>query len=855
MKRQTDGEILRRCAPQNDIQQNHRDKLPVSSLQSLASSLRASLLIVFTIAYLCGQVCAAWGWFVGSPLWFGGIGVLSLAVWFCGGRRPAILVGSLLLFFCGANVVLHRMLDPHFPLEHLRQLPLPQQVQLEGWLFHEPEYLPHRGRLYLEALRVWRNGTPSPATGKILLTVRSLTHSWHYGDVLHLSVRLRTPRNFHTPGSFDYEGYLARQGIYLSAFLWDDSAVTRIGTQGSRVRFWIERTRRSIGSFFDSSLDPQTTAVLRALIIGDEGRISKEVREAFSRAGVAHVLSISGLHLSLVAAAAYGVWWWLLGWSRYLLLRFSMPKLAALLTIPPVLVYAGLAGGKVATWRSVIMVLVYLFAILIDRRQEVYRSLALAALLISLLWPGAVLEISFQLSFLAILGILLGMEQFSRRWSGWREKHQLALRPGRERVLRWGATYVAVSVFALFGTAPVTAAYFNQIAWAGLFANMLVVPLLGSLAVILGLIAAGLSFLHTGLATVVLFCAGVVTRAGTWIVMQIGSWPSAALDVVTPTLLEVVLLYGLFACLLLRVSSLKSPVSNVPRYLLPTLLATLLLDAAFWTWHRYFHRDLRVTFLDVGQGDATVVELPGSQVMVIDGGGFASEDFDVGEAVLAPFLWSRKIGRVDTVVMSHPQLDHYGGLAFVARHFSPREFWFTGEQARGERFSQLVLALEQAKVSARRLCRKAPAMQFAEVRIQVLHPPCQSANLDTNNASLVLRLSFGETQVLLTGDIEGEGEDLILAAGLPLASTILKVPHHGSRTSSSKAFVQAVAPHVAIASLGYHNRFSFPAPEIVRRYAELGSRFLRTDQSGTISVLSDGRVYRVETAIPSDEGG
>jgi competence protein ComEC len=854
MKRQTDGEILRRCAPQNDTQQNHRDKLPVSSLQSLASSLRASLLIVFTLAYLLGQVCAAWGWFVGSPLWFGSIAVLSLAIWVCAGLRPAVLVGSLLLFFCGANVALQRVLAPHFPPEHLRQLSLPQQVQLEGWLFREPEYLPQRGRLYLEALRVWRNGTPYPATGKILLTVRSLTHSWHYGDVLRLSVRLRIPRNFHTPGSFDYEGYLARQGIYLSAFLWDDSAVTRIGAQGSRIRSWIEHTRRNIGSFFDSSLDPQAAAVLRALIIGDEGRISKDVREAFSRAGVAHVLSISGLHLSLVAAAAYGAWWWLLGWSRYLLLCFSMPKLAALLTIPLVLVYAGLAGGKVATWRSVIMVLVYLFAILIDRRQEVYRSLALAALLISLLWPGAVLEISFQLSFLAILGILLGMDQFSRWWSGWRENPRLALHPGRERALRWGAAYVAVSVFALFSTAPVTAAYFNQIAWAGLFANMLVVPLLGSLAVILGLIAAGFSFLHTGLAGVILFCAGMVTRAGTWIVMQIGTWPSAALDVVTPTLLEVVLLYGLFACLLLQVSSLKSPVSHVPRYLLPVLLAALSLDTAFWVWHRYFHRDLRVTFLDVGQGDATVIELPGSQVMVIDGGGFASEDFDVGEAVLAPFLWSRKIGRVDIIVLSHPQLDHYGGLTFVTEHFSPREFWFTGEQARGERFSRLMRTIERGKVSVRRFCSETPPMHFAEVQVQVLHPPCQPVNLDTNDASLVLRLSFGETHILLTGDIEAEGEGLILASGLPLASAILKVPHHGSRTSSSRAFVQAVAPHIAVASLGYTNRFSFPAPAIVQRYAELGSRFLRTDQSGTISVLSDGQVYRVETVIPASEG-
>jgi len=465
---------------------------------------------------------------------------------------------------------------------------------------------------------------------------------------------LRAPRNFHTPGSFDYEGYLARQGIYLSAFLWDDSAIKRTGEHGDRMRAWIEQARRTIGGFFDTHLDQQTAAVLRALIIGDEGRVDKNLRQAFSRTGVAHVLSISGLHIGLVAAAAYGVWWWLLGRSRYLLLTWTMPKLAAVLSIPPVLLYASLAGGNVATWRSVVMVLVYLLAVLLDRQQEVYRSLALAALLISLIWPGAVLDISFQLSFLSVLSILLGMAQFTRWWVEWSEQRLLHLRPRRERIWRWSATYIAVSVCALLGTAPATAAHFNQVTLAGLFANLLIVPLLGSLAVIMGLAAAGLLFLHTGLATLIVFCAGLVTRAGTWLVMWLGAWPYAALTVVTPTLLELILIYGLFACLFFQ-SAFRNSHSAI-RYLLPTLILALCLDASFWTWHRYFHHNLWVTFLDVGQGDATVVELPGSQVMVIDGGGFASEDFDVGEAILAPFLWSRKIGRVDILVMSHPQL-------------------------------------------------------------------------------------------------------------------------------------------------------------------------------------------------------
>jgi competence protein ComEC len=704
--------------------------------------------------------------------------------------------------------------------------------------------------LYVEALRVWQNGIPRPATGKILVTVRSLSDPWQYGDVVRVPLRLRTPRNFHTPGSFDYESYLARQDIYLSAFLWDDSAIERTGVDGGRLRLWIERTRRTLGAFFDAHLDTQSAAVLRALIIGDQGRIDTDLREAFSRAGVAHVLSISGLHIGLVAATAYGAWWWLLGRSRYLLLQFTMPKLAAVLTIPPVLLYASLAGGSVATWRSVVMVLVYLLAILIDRQDEVYRSLALAALLISLIWPGAVLDISFQLSFLSVLSILLGMEQFGRWWSSWRERRPPNLHPNWERALRWGVTYVIVSGCALIGTAPATAAHFNQIALIGLFANLLIVPLLGSAAVVLGLVAAGLSFLNTNLATLALWGAGFVTRVGTWLIKWIGTWPYAALDVVTPTFLELALLYGLLACLFLRFLTPNPQPPTPLKYLLSALLVALFVDSAIWTWHRYFHRDLRITFLDVGQGDAAVVELPGSQVMVIDGGGFASEDFDAGEAILAPFLWSHKIGRVDILVMSHPQLDHYGGLTFLAEHFSAREFWMTGEQAQGERFARLLAALQRAGATSRVLCRDTPAMQFSQVRVQVLHPPCQSAGLDINNASLVLRLTHGEIDMLFTGDIEAEGERMVLSTNTALASEILKVPHHGSRTSSTQAFITAVAPQVAIASLGAYNRFAFPAAQVVQRYVEQGSQFLRTDQAGAITVVSDGQEYQVDSVLP-----
>jgi competence protein ComEC len=818
---------------------------PSFSLLAFSQRIRSGFLILLTLAYLLGQACTAQGWFVPAPVWLGVSIIATGGAWRFVSRGLAVSVACLLLTFFTANVALRRVLDPHLPANHLRRLALPQEVTIEGMLLREPERFTHRGRLSVEALSVWRDGAFRPATGRILLNVRSLTGPWRYGDVLRMTIRLRSPRNFSTPGSFDYERYLARQEVYLTAFLWDDARLERVGWQGNALRSGLERLRREIGKFFSDRLQEQTAAVLRALIIGDEGGLTKDTRTVFSRAGVAHVLSISGLHISFVAMASYGAWWWLLGRSRYVLLRFVMPKMAALLTIPPVLFYAGLAGGNIATWRSVLMVVVYLLAVLLGRQEEVYRSLALAALLISVLWPGAVLDISFQLSFLSVLSIVLGMRQFT----AWRERrstlHPALRQSWNERLPYWLAASFVVSLCALLGTAPLTAFHFNQVAVVGVLANLLVIPLLGSGAVLLGLLAATTLFLHSGLAALILFCAGFVTQIGVWLTQTIGAWSWAAFSVVTPTLLELFLFYGCLGCLFCLCFSIHVHVVAACKYAFPVFVVALLLDGLFWLHARYLHQDLRVTFLDVGQGDAAVIELPGSQVMVIDGGGFASEEFDAGEAILAPFLWSRKIGQVDILVMSHPQLDHYGGLGFLTEHFSPRELWFSGEQSSAARFVRLWTALQRNRVVLKELCRDTPVLSFSSVQVQVLHPPCQHSGLDTNNASLVLRLSHGDVDLLFPGDLEAEGEQELLAHNGSVRSEILKAPHHGSRTSSTAVFLDAVAPQIVVASLGNHNRFKFPAEEIVQRYEQRHCRFFRTDLDGAISVVSDGKTYRI----------
>ena len=252
----------------------------------------------------------------------------------------------------------------------------------------------------------------------------------------------------------------------------------RTGWPGRGCGHWIEDTRRAVGVLFDKYPSTTSAAILRALIIGDKSRLDPELRDSFTRVGVAHVLAISGLHIGLVALLAYGAWWWLLARSQYLLLMWSVPKLAASLTLPVVLLYAGLAGGSVSTLRAVIMVAVFLTARLLDREEEVFRSLALAALIVSLIWPGAVLDISFQLSFVAVLAIFLGLYRF-RIWRDNRDKaRDVGLSPWHRQLRRWAGLYGLVSLSATVGTLPLVATHFHTVPLVGFVANLLVVPFL-----------------------------------------------------------------------------------------------------------------------------------------------------------------------------------------------------------------------------------------------------------------------------------------------------------------------------------------------------------------------------------------
>jgi len=375
------------------------------------------------------------------------------------------------------------------------------------------------------------------------------------------------------------------------------------------------------------------------------------------------------------------------------------------------------------------------------------------------------------------------------------------------------------------------------------------VPIMAFGATISGLLAAALSFISEPLARLVLLFGAKALELGNWLAEWFVRWPLAWERIFTPTTLELTIVYALLIIWLLaplaviadpdpKVSQANETVAGA-RFGWRTWSAAALaimftIDATVWTYDRFLNPDLRVTFLSVGEGDGAVVRFPGSRVMLIDAGG-AYGGFDTGERIVAPYLWSQKIMHVDYIVLSHPDFDHFGGLDFIAMNFAPDAFWTNGAESLDLSFGRFMDDIARAKIPVVKVGRVAPIGEIGGVSIASLNGDV-GAEATHNNSSMVLRFSLGRASILFTGDIESAGERAMLESRHDLHSTILKVPHHGSATSSTATFIAAVHPEAAVISDGYLNHFHFPALAVLSRYAEGGVKLLRTDVDGAVII-------------------
>ena len=651
-----------------------------------------------------------------------------------------------------------------------------------------PERLPGgrvRFRFHVEALRGTQGWQPLQLDSRI---------AWYRhppalqpGERWQLSVRLKRPHGFSSPGAFDYQRWLFARRIRATGYVRPDPGNRKLGAEGGQA---VQRLRQTLLQHLrDRGVEGATGALLRALAIGDRSAMSARQWQVLRRTGTGHLLAISGLHVGLVAGLVF-----LLGerlWRRFgLPQRYAAPRVAAVLAFVGAGGYALLAGFQVPAQRALIMSSVVLLAAACGRRSLAWRLWALALMLVLLVDPLSLLGAGTWLSFGAVA--VLFFLSLGRHGASSRLRSLFTLQLG-----------------LVLGLAPWLWLWFRQLAPLAPVANLVAIPWVGFVVVpplLLALVALPLSSLASKL--LLSFSAGAL-QALWWLLEGLASFPAALWPLPSPAAGWILLFAGACACLLL------------PRAVPLRLAGVALLWPLFLLPPpRPASGDLWLDLLDVGEGLAAVVQTR-RHCLVYDTGPAFRSGFETGSAVVAPFLQARGWRRVDRLVISHGDNDHIGGARALFRAVEVADI-DSGEPE----------AIDWSHASR---CRAGEGWSWDGVRFDYLAP---LARVHGNNASCVLRVQTSDGQVLLLpGDIEAPVERrLVRQQAGRLAAQVLVVPHHGSLSSSTPAFLDAVRPAVALFPVGYRNRFGFPREEVLERYRSLGARLFDTATSGTIEV-------------------
>ena len=798
------------------------------------------------LAISSGVVCAVAGGVLapvgGADAALAAIAAASIAVAWSPGRGRSGLVAAAVFCAASADGAFARDRALSSPLavwldDHAPDGRLDEPIRVIGTIAEDASVAAEDVRVVIDVERIEYDGRPYVLTGRLQAGVagsisRPRAATWTKGRAIDAPVALRTLDVWRDPGSSSERWQRLHRTFDVSGSIKSGALVAvRAGPWWREAEAAVRAYVRDTSERFVKPRDPQSAAIVTAILIGDRAGLDVSVQRRLQAAGTYHVIAISGGNVALLTALCFVL-------TRGLVRSARAP---ATVTIVVVLGYSAILGNDPSIERAVAAATLYFALSLAGLVPDAVDLLAVVAMAVVIVDPLVTIDVGAWLSFGATFGIIVGARRIAVHLRPARANDRHGLRALAARTLTVATTLVAATLSAEIVLLPISAGVFSRVSVAGLALNFVAIPAM-SIVEVAGFVMVGCARWWPAGATVSAAIVDVASRA---IVRS-----TALLDVVPWLSWRVppvgvgwaVLYYAAWAGVVWMVR----PRHRAVAVLVASATAIVISSAPFASGGPP-SGEARLTMLDVGQGDGLVLQAPSGQTLLIDSGGLGAA-FDIGGRVVTPALWALGTRRLDWLLFTHPDADHIGGALSVATDLRPREIWEGVPVPKNAERAQLEAAARSRGVGWRQL-QAGDRLVLGALVIDVLHParPDWERQKSRNDDSVVLRLQLGDVAILLTGDAGAEFESHFVPDP-PLPSLrVLKVGHHGSRSSSSARFIDTLRPQAALISVGRSNLFGHPAPDVLARLNAHGTKIFRTDRDGAVSVTTDGRSVRFET--------
>ena len=638
-----------------------------------------------------------------------------------------------------------------------------------------------------------------------------------YGNKVSVTGTYKKPTEKRNYKGYDYMKYLKTKKICGSLMV--DGEVKLVKTKKINPIFTIINKLSLIFKQNLKKLLPEQEAELeQGILLGDTSDIESDIKDDFRECNLSHMLAVSGAHLSYLV----------LGINTVLSKKSFGIRRRKILSIMFISIFMVIVNMSPSVVRAGISTIIAIFATLIYRKQDTYTTISIALLLTLLNNPLAIFDFGLQLSYLATLSIIIFYSKFTQKQFNNKVKKYL-----------YESAMLTVSANILI--LPITIYEFNTIPINSIISNLLAGPLLG-ICIILGMFTVIISIVCFPVSKLIAFPLQIILKILIKIIELISKIPFGNYTVKTPWFIVVFLTYAIIATLIYNKKKITKILTMI------TLIIFIVMQVCAFI---NIDGKLKIYFIDVGQGDSMLVKTVRGKNILIDGGGSKDPDYDIGEKILVPYLLDRRIKTLDYVIISHFDEDHATGVAQILGKIDVSSIILTRQLEENDIYRHILSIAKEKKIKLIYV-KEGDVLKIGGIKISIIHPENKlMINNPMNNNSIVCKVEYNSFSMLLTGDIEMEAEELILRKNINLKADVLKVAHHGSKTSTTGEFLKAINPKVALIGVGKNNNFGHPSNEVIQRLKENGTRIYRTDENGEISITVNkkGRIIKIQRCI------